>query len=201
MYDSAMGRKVASLILICCFITALVVFFSRETKNLREAMTKTTPQESRVILEEFSMLRYEDGALEGKISARMGHFVEPNIIELEGDVQAERVNENSKESMRADAASVYLKATGLSTILNQETELDRAEFTGLVQVGIRDHILTTDYAEFLSKGRIVRSPRPVRVDGPSRYFAGDDGFTYDLTSQILEMKGQVRGVTTVNENK
>lgn len=172
---------------------------TREKKALREAIAKKV-NDHRVIIQGFTTLNYEDGTLVAKISAKKAHYIEPNIMDLEGDVQAEKYSEATKETMRSNQATVYLRTTSLSNLMSQEAELDRAELTGFVQVGFKDHILTTDYAEYIQRENVVRSSKPVQVNGPRRYFEGEGGFIYSLTTEMLEIKGRVKGVTTVDES-
>src|SRR5262249_53239600 len=132
--------------------------------------------------------------------ARLGHFYEPNIAELDGEVHGERLTpEGDRESVSAESATGYFKTTSLMKMMDQTAELDRAELTGFVEVGVKDHLLTTDYAEYLNTERLVRSLRPVRVEGPGRVFMGDEGFTYSLESQVLTIPGPVRGDVTIDE--
>lgn len=199
-----MGRKLASLFLFTAFLVSAWTFFSREQRVLRETIN-SAQNEYRIKLEDFAITNYEDGEITEKISAKLGFFVEPNLVELNGDVQGERVSElksknggsSRKEVIRSDHASVYLRATSLNMLLSQSAEVDRAELTGFVQVAFNDHLLTTDYAEYLQNQKVIQSPRKVKVLGPNRSFEGDEGFVYSLEQEILEIKGMVRGVTTL----
>lgn len=194
-----MGRKLAAIMLILCFGAAAGVFFTRERKVLRDSID-TKAHDHRVIIQGFTTLNYEDGALVSKLSAKKGRYIEPNMMDLEGDVKGERYSDTSKETMRSDQATVYLRTTSLSNLMSQEAELDRAELTGFVQVGFKDHILSTDYAEYIQRENVIRSSKPVQVNGPLRYFESESGFAYSLTTEMLEMTGRVKGVTTVEES-
>lgn len=199
-----MGRKLASIFLAIVFGVSVWVFFSRERKVLRETIS-SKDHEHRVKIEDFTINIYEDGQLTEKMSAKLGVFVEPNIIELSGDVHGEKVADAKaqlaqsvqKETIRADQATVYLRATSLSMLLNQAAELDRSELTGFVQVGFKEHILTTEYAEYIQSQRLIQSPKRVKVDGPNRSFEGEEGFVYSFEQEQLEIKGKVRGVTSI----
>ncbi len=87
----------------------------------------------------------------------------------------------------------------MTNMMRQKTELDRAELTGFVEVGVKDHILTTDYAEYLHQEQLVRSLRPVRVEGLNRVFSGEEGFTYTLANEVLEMSGFIKGVFSLED--
>ena len=98
---------------------------------------------------------------------------------------------------------VGLNDFGLTKMLDptQANELERAELTGFVEVKIKDHLLTTDYAEYINEDKIVRSSHPVRVEGPGRVFVGDSGFVYNLATQILNMAGKVKGEARVDKSE
>jgi len=64
---------------------------------------------------------------------------------------------------------------------------------------VKDHVLTTDYAEYIAANRQVRSARPVRVEGQGRVFQGEEGFTYSLDGETLEMQGPVKGMVRLDD--
>ncbi len=195
-----MGRKLVSAGFLACLALALYIFWTRDTKSLRDSLSKGTGKEPRLVLEDFSMYRYRDETLIGKLSARLGHFYDPNVVELDGEIRAERLTSTGeRETLGAESATGYLKASNLIKMMDQNTELERAELSGFVEVGLKDHLLTTDYAEYLNGDKLVRSHRPVRVEGPGRVFMGDEGFTYGLESEILDMQGPVKGVVSIDQ--
>lgn len=194
-----MGRKLVIIGFLLCLTLAVFVFLSRETKSLRENLGQASVKEPRIAMEDFVVYRYENDRLTGKLTARLGHFYEPNLVELDGEIRGERLTNEGMETVGAETATGYFKATNLTAMMQQKTELDRAELTGFVEVGIKEHLLTTDYAEYLNDDRMIRSLRPVRVEGPNRVFSGDEGFTYSLDTQDLEMQGSVKGVVSIDE--
>ena len=198
-----MGRKVAGVFLLIAFVVSIGTFLGRDRKILRETISSNL-HEYRIKIEDFTVNNYEDGQLVEGMSAKLGVFVEPNIVEMSGDVRGEKNSEGKssldqsveKETIRADQATIYLNATSLSMLLNQNAEMDRSELTGFVQVGFKDHVLTTDYVEHIREQKIIRSPKFVKVEGPHRSFEGEEGFEYSLEKEILEIRGKVRGVAT-----
>jgi LPS export ABC transporter protein LptC len=197
-----MGKKILTFSLFACFALAFYVYATRETKSLKENIAKASTQEPRIVMEDFVLHRYQGNRLIASLSAKLGNFYEPNLLELEGDVKGLKLGENGlRESVSAESAMVYLKATSLASLLRQQTEIDRIELTGFVEVGLKEHFLTTDYAEYVNADRSVRSLRPVRVEGLGRVFTGEEGFTYSLVSETLEMQGQVKGVVQIDEKK
>lgn len=197
-----MGKKILTICLFAAFAMAFYVYVHHENKSLRENIAKSSNQEPRVVMEDFSIHRYQGNRMTGVLSAKLGNFYEPNLIELEGEVRGLQVEGSGrKESMSAESAMVYLKATSLASLLRQQTEVDRVELTGFVEVGLKDHLLTTDYAEYLNQERVVRSLRPVRVEGLGRLFMGEEGFSYSLDSETLDMQGQIKGAVQIDEKR
>ena len=195
-----MGKKLVIIAFLLTSVLAVVVYLTHERKSLRENLEKKDSREPRLVVEDFTFYRYEGSALKSRLSARLGHFYEPNVLELDGEIKGERLLNGERQTVNAESATGYFKAATLTKMMS-DTELDRAELTGFVEVGVKDHLLSTDYAEYLTTGSLVRSLRPVRVEGPGRVFTGDDGFNYNLQSEALEMLGQVRGMFVPDKTK
>ncbi len=194
-----MGKKLVIAGFLICLALAFYVFLTREIKSRRDDGATEVTKQPRVVLEDFSIYRYEGEALVAKLNSRLGHFYEPNIAELDGDVRGERINSaGERETLEAESATAYMKTNSLMKLVDQKTELDRAELNGFVEVGLREHLLSTDYAEFINSDKLVQSQRLVRVEGPGRVFIGDEGFKYGLETQALEMQGPVKGVVAVD---
>lgn len=152
-------------------------------------------------MEEFSLYRYQDDRIKARVMAKLGFFYEPNLLELDGEIRGERVtSDGTIETVNAETAMALFSAKTLGAMLGQKAQLERADLTGFVEVGVKRHLLSTDYAEFISKDQTVRSSRPVRVEGPGRVFTGEDGFLYRLTDETLDMPGQVKGVIKLDED-
>lgn len=195
-----MGRKLVIAGFALCMLLGIYVFATRDTKSLKENLNKGSAKDPRAVLKDFIVYRYEGDLLKAKLTARSGQFFEPNVVELDGEVHGERLTPaGDRETMGAESATAYFKATSLTKMMDQTTELDRAELTGFVEVGVKEHLLTTDYAEYINSEKVVRSIRPVHVEGPGRVFTGDDGFTYNLATQVLEMAGKIRGEVLVDQ--
>lgn len=192
-----MGKKLVISIFILCIGLALFVYASHEKKSLRENLSKKGQREPRLVFEDFILYRYRLDALTSRLSARIGHFYEPNIIELDGEIRGERLTNDGRETVSSESATAYFKAPTLSKMM-AETDLDRAELTGFVEVGVKEHSLSTDYAEYIAADDLVRSPKPVRVQGPNRAFTGEEGFTYGLGDETLKMFGIVKGQFLLN---
>lgn len=193
-----MGRKITMGAFLLCLGLAIWVYVTREQKALRQSIKDQGDRDPRIVMEDFIVYRYTGDALRARIRARLGHFYEPNVVELDGEIRGEQVTSDGHETLGAESATAYFNATSLSKMMS-DAQLDRAELAGFVEVGTKDHLLTTDYAEYINTTKMVRSVRPVRVEGPNRVFNGDDGFAYSVDDDTLEMFGTVKGVMTLEE--
>ena len=187
-----MGKKLVIVGFLLSLALGLYVFVTRDTKSLKENLSKGSIRDPRARLEDL---------LKAKLKARVGDFYEPNVVQLDGEIRGERLTPaGERETLGAESVTAYFKSTSLTKMLDQSSELDRAELTGFVEVGMKEHLLTTDYAEYVNSEKVVRSVRPVRVEGPGRVFMGDEGFTYELANQVLNMIGQIKGEVLVEEH-
>jgi hypothetical protein len=196
------GKKLVILGFLLSFVFAVYVFMTRETSSIKDRINRVSAKEPRAVLEEFVAYRYDGDHLKAKITAHLGEFFEPNVVVLEGEVKSTKFKaEDDIEELRAESATAYFKPSSLTKMLDpgQVNELERAELSGFVEVAIQDHLIITDYAEFIGKEKAVRSSHPVRVEGPGRTFIGESGFLYNLVSQILSMPGKVKGEVVYNQ--
>ena len=196
-----MGKRLVIVGFLLSLALGLYVFVTRDTKSLKENLSKGSIRDPRARLEDFVVYRYEGDLLKAKLKARVGDFYEPNVVQLDGEIRGERLTSaGERETLGAESVTAYFKSTSLTKMLDQSSELDRAELTGFVEVGMKEHLLTTDYAEYVNSEKVVRSVRPVRVEGPGRVFMGEEGFTYELATQVLNMIGQIKGEVLVEEH-
>jgi hypothetical protein len=196
-----LGKKLTIVAFLICLGIAVYVFLTKESKSLRDNIQIGGSREAQVVLEDFVAYKYEGSRLDAKLSGKLANFYEPNLVEIDGDIRGERATEDGKEFFSAETASAYFKSGSLTGLMDKNIELDRAEISGFVEVGLKNYLLTTDYAELLNDRQMIRSNRPVRVEGEKRLFAGEEGFTYDLNKESLYMPGRVKGVVQLDDKK
>ena len=188
-----MAKNFTIVTFIISFFLAVYVYFTRQPQTLRENLTPESEHQPRIIMTDLKLYRYLEGVPKTYLAARQGFIFDPNIIELNGEVKGYRDTKDSGyQTMGAETARILLKAESLGSVFKQ-SEVERIELTSFVDVGVRDHLLTTDYAEYVADKNIVYSPRPVRVEGLGRSFSGADGFVYSLQEESLVMAGLVKG--------
>ena len=98
-----MAKKLTILAFLLSLGLAAFVYFSREKKSLRENLSKRSQREPRLVLENFTFYKYTGDALTGRIGARLGHFYEPNVVELDGEIKGERLNGGGRETVSAES--------------------------------------------------------------------------------------------------
>jgi len=174
------------------FSISLYLFFTKPNIAPLDALKSETTKTPRIILADFTYFRYENGVLTTTLSSRLGYLNEPNSVELFGNIKAINHKSTETEVIKAETGIAYFQSDSLGRLLDK-SELDRAELKGSVEIDFHDHTLTTDYVEFISKDRIAQSSKPTRIDGPNRWFTGQNGFHYDLNKEELSFMGPIEG--------
>ena len=164
-----MGKKIIMGIFVFALGYAVYLFINRDLRFLREKMTDGQVKTPRVVLEDFVVYKYTGRKLDAQLTARLGHFFEPNQIELNGEIKGSRTTDKGTEIFSAEAMMAYFEADDINSMLG-DAPLKLAELTGFVEVGVKEHLLTTDYAEYKAEKKVVASKRPVRVEGIGRVF-------------------------------
>ena len=189
-----MGRRLIIISFIFSLGLAVYLYINRDEGSLRENIRTRLIRDPRVVLDEFVMRRYQKTTLKAEIKARQGNLYDPNIVELNGDIEGFRVvRDGERETMGAELATAQFASESILELMD-EAPVASVVMRGFVEFGLKDHFLTTDYAEYLNKAAVIMSDRPVRVEGPNRVFHGEEGFTYKMKDQTIQMPGQVRGV-------
>ena len=187
-----MGKKLIIISFILSLVYAVNVYMTRQRTSIREKSEAETLKEPRLIFEDFTLYRYSDDVMESKMGAKLAELYEPNRLELDGDVFAQKLGLPERQALNSESATILFNSKGL-TGMTEGAKLVSAEVSGFVEVNFKEHVITTDYAKFVAKDNIIKSSRPVRVDGAGRVFATEDGFNYNLTKESLNLIGLVKG--------
>ena len=73
-----MGRKLIIAFFIIAMGIAVYLYATKKTVSLRENLSESQVKEPRVELEDFTVYRYTQEHLKGRLRARLGHLYEPN---------------------------------------------------------------------------------------------------------------------------
>ena len=177
----------------------IFAYLTKEKPSTADKISDHDTHGPRAVLEDFVFFRYRGAYLESRLQAIKGQFLEPNRVKLDGDIRGWRFRENREESMAAQSMIAFFDSKTIGELFTH-MELVKTEMQTEVSVGTNDHILRTDYAEFLAPENLIVSDLPVRVEGPNRWFTGQKGFRYDLKSEEVAIFGDVQGVIIPHEN-
>jgi len=176
------------------FIVSLWVFFAEDHDSVESTLDYSN-REPRIIVDDFMLFRYQGHRVVGTFSAKLGHFIEPNVVEFYAAVKGEREKGKITESLSCEAGIAVFEADRMSDIINSdETKLSYLEVEDRVRVESGDHIIRTEFAHFDATRNILSSREPVQIDGPKRVLVGEEGFEYFTEKKNLKMPGKVRGV-------
>lgn len=194
-----MGKRLIIIGFIICIGLAIYAYSKRDKGSLRQSIDTGSKREPRLVLEEFTVYRYRNGdELEGQLSARLGQVFEPNIVELDGEIRGEKRKNGEAQTFEAETATMFFDAKSLNKMM-EGTQLVKADLNGFIEVGLKDHLLSTDYALYTAATDVLSSKRPVRVDGHNQVLTAEDGFVYSITKETLSLLGLVKGTFLPNE--
>lgn len=191
-----MGVLLGKNILVAAFLitslVSLVLFFAREDNSLRDQVDARSKQPV-ISLEEFVVFRYSGHALSSTISARMANFLEPNVVELYGDINSKRYTEGKEDYLAAESATAYLSSHGITQFM-KDNSVSKAQLESDVRIGVGDNVVSTEFAEYLKQNELLRSEQPVMVYGPTGKFRGNTGFEYELKTEKMTLFGPIEGL-------
>lgn len=197
------GALLTKHLIIGTFLFSLVLalwfFFARSTKSLRENM-ENAPSHSkpRVVLEEFTLRRYNKGSQESELHALYADFRAPNKVELQEEIGGWQEKGSSKQTFTAGKVIAFFDSDTLTSLM-ENAELDTAIMRKFVRISYLDHKLLTDEAHYSRAADKITSDQPVSIEGPNRWFTGQDGFRLFLEDEVLDVYGRVRGMVRPNE--
>lgn len=187
-----MGRNIIVAAFLATFLVSLFLFFSRDDNSLRDQVDARSKQPV-VTLEDFIAFRYDGHELKGTLSGRLANFLEPNIVELYGNVQGKKLQGGQQNFASAESGTVFLSSAGVTQFMKEST-VKRATLENDVRIGVNQSVLNTEYAEFLAPKEIIQSERPVLIYNSSGRFKGNNGFEYSLKSEDLVIFGPIDGL-------
>ena len=151
-------------------------------------------QQPLIALRDFVIYRYDDDEMKWTISANMANFLDPNVVQIIGEVNGIRqTDDGGKESLDADSAIAYLRANSFSEFI-QNARINKVEIDNDVKIVVKDYTITTDYAEYHDKAQMIQSEFPVNIVQQDNFFEGDSGFEYKIKDDALKVKGPLKGM-------
>lgn len=186
-----MGKNVLAVIFLSISTYAVYVFMQKDSSRLKDQIT-SSEREPRVILEDFTMYRYRGHQVLSTITGRLGHFIEPNSVEMYGNLRGLRYDTENREYFSAESATVYFKASGMLQLM-KGSEVERAEVDNNVRVGSSRNLIETDYVQYRAEKQTLRSDVPVVFTSPRSTLSGQSGFEYDILTEAAKLYGPMEG--------
>ena len=181
-------------------VAAIYLFWTRDQVALRKQVENVQTNQPRIALEDFTIYRYANNRLISTLSAHLGSFVEPNIIDVYGNIRGIRHDSPRKGYLLAQSAQGHLKSLGVIQMMNG-ADLDYAVFQKDVRLGWDSTTVKTEYAKFSADRNVLDSDIPVEIQTPTAHFSGENGFMYDVEKENMTILGPIKGVITSDVKK
>ncbi len=192
-----MNKRTKLVLVLSTLAVSTSAYLARERGKARDRSSfDANLREARIAFEDFTATRYNAGAVTGVIRAKSGYLLEPNMLELFGDVSIRTLKgEGGKkywDQLYCETATAYFRATNLIQLLTSSS-MDHVDLRGFVKLETRHMTLETDSAVYNSEAGILQSTTKVQLSGPGHYVKGEGGFLFDLRKEHLNMLGPIRG--------
>lgn len=190
-----MGKHFVVILFASALLGAVVVFLQRGERPARvKASEETTGHDkhARILLEDFVVYEYTHHQVTETFQGKHAEFVDPNMLEVFGDVLGTRHQSSKKEFVAADALRVHFESKGLTELV-KNSKVIQSELENEVRIGYDDNVLYTDYAKYIHADEKLISDRPVRIQAPRAELKGSKGFEYETKSQNLRIFGPMEG--------
>ncbi len=190
-----MGKKLIVAGFLISFGLAVYLFVTRKTPLLKENLESGVVRDPRVILESFNVKRYQQDRLVQQISAKAGHFIDPNVLKLMSEVRASDELKNPPDYLSCEDATVLFEGDEMKSVYG-EAVVRVADFEDNVTLTSNSNILRSEFIRYQAEKDLLLSDLPVQFEGQSAVLYGDSGFRYVIDGGDFEMSGQVRGVAS-----
>lgn len=192
-----MENRAKIFLAAAAILASTIALVSREREKARNrAGYASNIKEARIAFEDFSGARFRRGRKLSELKARSGYLLEPNMIELFGDVRMSVASGSSQSNgwdrVYCETATAHFFSSNLAEMVNSSA-LDRVELRGFVRFETSDVKLESDSATFYRKSGQLVSYDPVLVSGGGQEFRGEGGFEFDTIKGDLHVLGPVRG--------
>jgi len=192
-----LGKYILVLGFLLTCALAVYAFITRDDRSLRDQVGQQGGR-PRLILEEFTVYRYRDHRVLSTLSAKMGQFIEPNILEVYGDIRGMRHDSDKREFVNGEASSTLFRSRGVIQLM-KEPEIIKTELANDVQFGFDETIVFTQFAEYIAESRVLRSDVPVLVRSPQGFMHSKTGFQYLIEEESMELYGPIQGTLQQSE--
>ena len=192
-----MGKNIIVYSFLFSLGFSLFIFFSREDRRIRDQINQGDKREPLITVEDFTAYKYIDHKVISTLSGKLGQFIEPNILELYGQIRGMRHDVDEKQYIFSESAVAYYRSQGLAQ-LAKDSSLRKAEIENSVRIGTGSKVLMTEYAEYIEAENRLKSDWEVLIKTPNSQINGKQGFDYDVLSKDLTVMGPINGVLNTN---
>ncbi len=195
-----MIKRVFIILFIAFFSVALKIYVQKWFKRKRNDQISFHDRHS-LSMQSFNLLQFnEKGELVSRLSSERAYLNDPNMLVLEGSVEAGHVPEKS-DSKTEEKEEQTLYCHTAQIYLNSKTPSDLFKDISLEKIYVKDNVLMsfmeqdvfTEEATYVFSEQKIFSDKLVRMFGQNRQFSGEKGFEYDLKSELFTVFGPVKG--------
>jgi len=187
-----MGKVAIVVGFFLCIGLAGYAFVNRKATSPRDLAEGAPTVVPRMMIQGLTAKRYDGNRLDAELTAAVGELFEPNLVKLHGNVRAFRYRGPQKQAVVAERVYALMNAKSFAEMFGGP-DLVRAELHDKVRASFSDAMLVTSFAEYTAADELLSSTREVRWESRNRWFTGDQGFRYDLSSENIEIFGAIKG--------
>jgi len=192
-----MNNRTKLVLVLSTLALSTAAFLARERGKARNRpVYDANLREARITFEDFTATLYESGIVTSVARAKSGYLLEPNMLELFGDVSFRtRKGDRKKqywEQLYCETATAYFRSNSLAQMITSSS-MDHIDLRGFVKIETKGMTLETDSAVYTQANGILQSSATTQLSGPGHNLKGEGGFSFDLRREELNMFGPIRG--------
>jgi hypothetical protein len=171
---------------------ALWLFLKRDTRSLRTILQQNAEPRSRILMYNFNAYEFKHTELVGQVSGKQGFFVAPNLWELKGDVFWFQKKPPYSRSILCDHTIAEFHSKDLLNTLTSP-ELSSVVWRGHVRGRQNNRYVETEFMKFHAQTQSLVGDKPIYVREDGSDISAEQGFYFDLNSNIIELFGKTHG--------
>lgn len=187
-----MGKNLIVVAFLFILGFAIYTFYKKDDRDLKKQGTWAPSNKPLIKLEDFLIYRYINHELESTLKGRVGFFVDPNILQIQGNISGVKYKNATVQNLKCEYAKILFEAQGLAQLLNN-SKVVHSVFKDNVRVTLKESTLKTQYAEYTAVDGLLKSQLEVQVTTPRSVFDGEKGFLYDVEKENLTIFGPIKG--------
>jgi len=192
-----MNKRTKLVLVLSTVALTTAAFLARERGKARNRPAYgANLREARITFEDFTATRYDSGIVTSVARAKSVYLLEPNILELFGDVSFRAIKGDGKkqywEQLYCETATAYFRSNNLAQMITSSS-MDHIDLRGFVKLETKGMTLETDSAVYTHANGVLQSSALTQLSGPGHHVKGEGGFSFDLRREELNVFGPIRG--------